>query len=215
MPDFYLSESERKYDDQCRFLKVVSRVCPEFWVVLRATVLPHFPEVISIRSIRRGYMDPAFTPIQPSFRAWLDRFNIESDTWLQRIALRTLRAWKEHPGVRGFEPGVARANTENTKVQFTFDVLTESKTTVIKRFNAVVADSYKQARPFNEVHAEYLALFQFAGLSPRRIAAWLKEHGRHSGTEAIQKGYQAAAERLSITLRNPRRGRAAGRAGQK
>jgi hypothetical protein len=215
MPDYYLSEAERTYVDQCRFLQVVSRVCPEFWDVLRATVLPNFPEGISARSIRRGYMDPALIPIQPSFRAWLQRFSIESATWLQQIALRTLRGWQEHPGVQGFEPGVARTKTENTTVQFTFDILTESKTAVIKRFNAVVADSYKQARPFNEAHAEYLALFQFAGWSPHRIAAWSRQHRRHCSVETVQKGYQAAAERLSITLRRPRRGRAAGRAGQK
>jgi hypothetical protein len=202
--------------DQNAFLSTISRVYPKFWQDLRDTVLPNLPANISMHSIRRGYRDPALSPIRPSFAAWTQSFNIESVSWLQKVALRTLRAWTNHPAMRGFDPG-ATAEWTGEPVQFSWDPSLESAPAFLKRVREqvkTVADSRtdKSPDPLNRRHAEWLILYQFAGLSPRQIQQRDAGMGRFAGTpedaSVIRKGYKAVADRLGIPLRKPNRGRA-------
>ncbi len=205
MPVF--SESERKYLDQCRFLEIASTTYPEFLDELRRTVLPYFPADVSARSIRKGWKDPVFAPIEQPFRAWLQRFHVERAAWLHTAALTTMQAWRDHPNIRGFVYRAVADWPGDTGVRFDFDPLMESRDAVTRRFNAQVAEAYKQPHPFNDTHAQCLALYQFAELSPDKISRWMKDRNIHLQPDAIQKGYRVMAKRLSIPLRSPTRGK--------
>jgi hypothetical protein len=197
------------YADQTAFLSVISRVYPTFWEHLRETVLPNLPETVTIHSIRRGYRAPALSAIRPSFAAWRQRFHIESVTWLHACALRTLRSWTKHPAMRGFDPGVV-AEWTGDQIQFSWDPSLESGPTFLKRVREQVrlvmnSRTDKSPDPLNLRHAEWLVLYQFAGLSPAQIQEGDAGKGRFVGTpedsSVIRKGCKAVADRLGIPLR--------------
>jgi hypothetical protein len=204
------------FQDRRTFLLAASRVCPEFWDTLRDNVLPCWPRnaQVSIHSIRRGYLDPALTSIQPSFLAWTERFHIETVTWLHRIALMQLRAWSENPEVRGWLGLMSALEWGDSILSFEWDPKLETAAACVSRLErevrAVSDSAEKCPLPLSDLHAEWLALYQLAGLSPSAIQKRAKDgnaRGIEDDTSAIRKGYQSAATRLNIALRPQRRGR--------
>lgn len=107
------------------------------------------------------------------------------------------------PNLKSFDPGIAMEFTE--PIHFIWDRQTESKADFFKRVNRVSGTR----RLLNKEHAQWLALYQFAGLSPADIR---KRFAPNKGTDedpsVILRGCETAADRLGIPLRQGRRGRA-------
>jgi len=216
------------FQDQRTFLIAVSQVCPEFWNSLRDEVLPHWPANVSIHSIWRGYLHPTFASIQPSFRAWIERFHIEPVAWLHQIALKQLRAWADYRDTWAENPEAPRgfflasgSEWGDRILSFSFDwdrkleTLTAFESRIKREIRAAAGsdstDKCKSPLPLSDLHATWLVLYQMAELSPseilKRTASDGKACGREDASSTIRHGCESAAERLNIALRPQRRGR--------
>jgi hypothetical protein len=215
------------YADRIDFLNATLRVCPQFFESLRETVLPLFPTRIPYGAIRGGdYHRSALAAIHEAFEVWITRFSIPSVTWLHRVALETLRQWKAQPELKGFAFNASAEFTREDRFEFVRDRDLETLSDFLKRVDAEIRATYEEAagaekspHSLNTEHAEWLALFQFAGLSPARIQRYEADRkhprgriarpsdnrGHDTDASIIRKGYTQAAEQLRIPLRKPKK----------
>jgi hypothetical protein len=202
------------YGDQCHFMEIATRVCPEFLGVLRDTVLPVFPTGVG-SAVRGGdFRASALAHIGSPFTAWLERFNIRSVVWLHRAALETLQAWRLYPDLKSFTFRGPAEFTREDQFLFVRDRDLETLAGFLKRVESEIRAHYDEAvggvkspHNLNEQHAEWLVRFQFMGQSPGKIQSEAAIHiGDDIDSSVIRKGYESAAAQLGIPLRLARRG---------
>jgi hypothetical protein len=199
-----------QYNDQRIFLTAISKSCPEFWAQLRSSVLPKFPSNITARSLQKGLKDPAFSGMRPCYEVWSKKYGVTDCIWLQRVALRTLRMWKQFPHLNSFEMGAVGEFSPDFVVRF--DPLLETEERFMRRtqiaFRSAVRGISASGRdkaplPLNSDHAEWLVLHQFCGLSPSQIAQkkGIEQPNNDLDFSWISKGIRQAAKRLGVSLR--------------
>jgi hypothetical protein len=208
------------FTDRRDFLETISRVCPEFFRTLREAVLPLFPVGVPYGLLRSGdYHRPILEPIREAFEVWTKRFNIQNVTWLHRVALQTVRAWKVNPTLNSFQIGSDADFVPEDRFQFVrerdMETLNAFLARIEKTVRAYYAEINGQVSPINlnPLHAEWLVRFQLMGQSPAFILRTSSVSTRAPRTKddtagsLIQKGYEKAAAHLGIPLRPSKRGK--------
>ncbi|MFL6352271.1 MAG: hypothetical protein ACJ74Z_10530 [Bryobacteraceae bacterium] len=201
----------RQYDYRSLFLQSVASECPDVLRSLAKNVLP----------IYRSFQDEAHAlhwaqDQRSELRKWARAYNLRQE-WCVEVALQTLHHWVEHSSSLLFVRWSLPAYVLH-QVGFGFSDAgwisgswSDFEKHIRKRFEAELtkyrlhfkgSDEKRNLRHFN-----WLALYQCAGLSHRKIAD--KYAGQTSAAiseDTVSKGIAAAAALIGLTLRPGSRG---------
>lgn len=161
--------------------------------------------------------DPVRARVKQAVLGWGAKWNL-IDPWTLDAALDTLLWWMQHPadpdqnwhGRVGFLSGddlPPRLVINELWLFEPWDDLCGRLQEKIASYKAAIQDfcvrnGYNpDATGRGQQHNEWLALYQVCGYSADDIVQWYLSRGTKVTTSAIAKGYQAAANRVGLTLR--------------